>query len=371
MMLLLNACKTSPSATNPVNTLDEKINAVRDEEGGYTLSLPLLGNWKIYQGPAPDKINWERFSETKEEAVYFPPAKDKGRIYFAVESKKGDTTIISERQILTSEQPNFRDLGGLPTKDGRYVKWGTVYRSGQLSELGRKDLQYFSKLGIRTVVDLRNDLEVAKEPDLYPKGVKYVQHSLSDKEGKAYSRLKQMVLKEGYRRAKAKQLFVDVMKSFADTLASDVKPVFDLMLSDKPQTPFLYHCTGGKDRTGFTTAVILLALDVDRKVIVNDYLMSNYYRRDNNLRSIKRARLIGLDAETLEYAILVREEYMDAVFDVIDNKYGGTDAYLETKFGLTPEKRKELKERYTSPYFFRNGEPVEDTAADSSTTNKQ
>ena len=358
VLLLMNSCGVTPSATNPANTLDEKFFATRTESGSYFLHLPLLGEWKIYQGPLPEKINWEKFTVTKENSIYFPAAPDKGRIFFAVESGKGDTTIVSERQIPTNDQHNFRDLGGLPTQDGRFVKWGTIYRSGQLSELQKDELRYFSKLGIRTIVDLRNDLEIAKEPDRYPKGVNYIQYSLSDKEGKAYSRLKQMVLKEGYRRAKAKTLFVDVMKSFADTLARDVKPVFDFMLSDKEDIPLLYHCTGGKDRTGYMTAMILLALDVDRKTITDDYLMSNYYRRDGNIRSIKRAQLVGLDPETLEYAILVRKEYMDAVFQIIDEKYGGNSAYLETKFGLTEEKRNELKKRYTTPYFSKKAEPI-------------
>lgn len=264
------------------------------------------------------------------------------------------------------KQPNFRDLGGIKNKDGRFVKWGTIYRSGHLSDLKNDEIRYFSKLGIHTVIDLRNNLEIAKDPDRYPSGVKYVQYSISDKEGKAYSRLKQMVLKEGYRRAKAKQLFVDVMKSFADTLATDAKPIFDLMLSEKENEPLLYHCTGGKDRTGFVTAMILLALNVDRKEITEDYLMSNYYRRFSNLRSMKRARLIGLDSETLEYASMVSKDYIDAVFQVIDEKYGGTDVYLETKFGLTPEKRVALIQRYTAPYYNDKVEPINVTEVNDS-----
>jgi protein-tyrosine phosphatase len=355
-MLLFNGCSLNPSALNPENTLNEKLFATRQLNGSYLLNLPLLGEWKVYQGTSPDHIKWENPLVTKEEQVYFPAAPDRGRIFFAVDNGKGDTVIVSERQIPTDEQPNFRDLGGLPTRDGTFIKWGTLYRSGHLGNLDKNDLRYFSKLGIKTVVDLRNDIEVAKDPDRYPSGVKYVQHSLSDKEGKAYSRLKQMVMREGYRRAKAKQLFVDVMKSFADTLATDVKPVFDLMLSDKADAPLLYHCTGGKDRTGYMTAMILLALGVERKTITEDYLMSNYYRRDLNIRNMKRARLIGLDAETLEYAMLVRKEYMDAVFEVIDTKYGGNASYLEAKFGLTEEKRNELKRRYTSPYFSKQAQ---------------
>ncbi len=365
LALIMNSCGIAESASNPAKTLDEKTFATRTENGSYVLTLPALGSHKIYQGSSPEKINWDKFTETKESSLYFPAAPDRSRIFFAVEGK-GDTVIISERQIPTDDQPNFRDLGGIKNKDGRFVKWGTIYRSGHLADLKKDELRYFSKLGIHTVVDLRNNVEIAKNKDRYPSGVNYVQYSISDKEGKAYNRLKQMVLKEGYRRAKAKQLFVDVMKSFADTLATDAKPVFDMLLSDKQNEPLLYHCTGGKDRTGFMTAMILLALNVDRKTITEDYLMSNYYRRFSNLRTMKRARIIGLDAETLEYASMVRKEYIDAVFEVIDEKYGGTDTYLETKFGLTPEKRVELIERYTTPYYNDKAEPINVTEVNDS-----
>src|SRR5690606_12695738 len=114
------------------------------------------------------------------------------------------------------------------------------------------------------------------------------------------------------------------------------------------------------DRTGYTTAMILAALGVDRKTITNDYLMSNYFRKEANLKNMRRIRLTGLDVETIDYAILVREEYMDAVFEVINDKYGGVDTYLETKFGLTPEKRNELKRRYTS-FYFNSKEVATDT----------
>lgn len=346
------SCKISPSSKNVKRTLSDKIIVKRDYAGTYSLQLDPAGKWQIFQGPSPDKIDWTKATEVDGDYIQLPaPDKDLYRNFFGLVSPKGDTMIVSERLIPMEGQPNLRDIGGLPTEDGRFVKWGEIYRSGKLSDLTSNDLRYLSRLGIKTVVDLRNDIEIAKDPDRYPKGVKYYQISLSDKEGKAYERIRQMVLKEGYRRAKAKALFVDVMRAFADTLATDIKPIFGLLLNENDRTPLLYHCTGGKDRTGFTTAMILSALGVSREIITEDYLMSNYYRQEMNRKNMKRARLIGLDAETLEYAIMVRKEYMDAVFEVIDEKYGGTEKYLEVQFGLDEAKRNLLKERYTESYF--------------------
>ncbi len=349
---LFSACRLAPSLHNPERTYKENVIVERIyDKGNYNILLEPAGKWKIFHGPSYEKIDWTKFSMVDGEQFQFPAPSDRNRTFFGLVGPSGDTIIASERRIPMDGQPNFRDLGGLPTSDKRYVKWGMIYRSGKLSDLTREDLRYFSHLDIRSVVDLRNNLEIKEDPDRYPKDVKYYHYSLSDKEGEAYNRLRRMVMKEGYRRAKAKDLFVSVMESFADTLADDIKPVFDLMLSKEKTAPLVYHCSGGKDRTGYTTAMILLALGVDRKHIINDYLMSNYYRREANISGMRKARLVGLDSETLEYAFLVRQDYMDAVFKVIDDKYGGTDAYLETKFGLTPERRAELKKRYTEPYF--------------------
>lgn len=356
--LLLHSCKVSPNAKNPEMTLTRKVIVDRSEKGYYSIKFNKIGEWKIYTGPSVENIDWAKFSLVNGDMVHLPDQYPNQRMFFGIVGPNGDTTIASERLIPMEGQPNFRDLGGLETQDNRYVKWGSIYRSGKLSDLEKQDLRYMSHLGIKSVVDLRNDIEVAKDPDKYPRGVQYHQISLSDKEGKAYTKLRHMVMKEGYRRAKAKELFVGVMRSFADTLASDIKPVFDLLLSDKETTPLVYHCTGGKDRTGYTTAMILLALGVDRKTITNDYLMSNYYRKDANLKNMRRIRLTGLDVETIDYAILVRKEYMDAVFEVIDEKYDGPDNYFETKFGLTEEKRNELKRRYTEPYYNKKAEAI-------------
>jgi protein-tyrosine phosphatase len=61
-----------------------------------------------------------------------------------------------DRHVPLSGQPNFRDLGGYETADGRRVKWGRVYRSGELSQLSEDDVAKLGDLGIKTVVDLRS-----------------------------------------------------------------------------------------------------------------------------------------------------------------------------------------------------------------------
>ena len=68
---------------------------------------------------------------------------------------------MPQRHIPLDGQPNFRDIGGYTANDGRQVRWGTVYRSGELNKLSDRDLDRLAELGIRTVVDLRSEAEIA------------------------------------------------------------------------------------------------------------------------------------------------------------------------------------------------------------------
>ena len=238
-------------------------------------------------------------------------------------------------------------MGGIPTKEeGRFVSWGNLYRSGELSELTKDDLAYLKHLDITSVDDLRNDVEIEDKPDKIPANAKYFHIPIGDKEGKEYRRLKRKLIFGGMRRQKAKAEFINIMKAFADSAATDFKPVVDQMIKEE-RVPLVFHCSGGKDRTGFLAALIYAVLNVDRDVIRNEYMMSNYYRYEKNKRLVKKARWLGLDAETMEYAFLVREEYLDAAFDLIDAEYGDMDTYFEKKFGLTPLIRQELIDKFT------------------------
>ena len=166
-----------------------------------------------------------------------------------------------------------------------------------------------------------------------------------DKEGKAYNELRRRIFLGGERRGKAKELFTTVMAEFSDSSATDFRPLFEKLLT--VEKPLLYHCTGGKDRTGYATAMILSALGVDKETIIAEYLMSNYYRYDKALSSIEKARYIGLDRETTANLFLVQEEYIEKVFEIVETEFGGIDKYLTVKFNLTPDKRALLREKYT------------------------
>jgi len=105
---------------------------------------------------------------------------------------------------------------------------------------------------------------------------------------------------------------------------------------------FLYHCTKGKDRAGFATAMFLSALGVDRETVIDNYLKSNEYLSSVTGQTIQFVISIGLDGELLRPILEVKPEYIQTAFDIIDNEYGGVENYLRNNLGVNIEKLKEL-----------------------------
>ncbi|MEL6924064.1 MAG: tyrosine-protein phosphatase [Bacteroidota bacterium] len=334
----------------PERTLDEVVIVQRQSDNSYKLIFNKKGNWKIYAGNRRKNIDWEKpVAEVENGTEAIVTDLDYNRAFFGVLTPKSKVLVASERRMYFEGAANFRDIGGLPTKDGRVVDWGKIYRSNKLSELSKKDLLYMQQLNIETVVDFRYLSEIEKDPDRLPEGVSYLKYPIGGEEGAEYNELKRQVFKKELKGEAARERFSELMGLFADSAAHDFKPVIDLLLLGEEAAPLVFHCAGGKDRTGFMSSIILAALNVDEELIKDEYLMSNFYRHKLNRKWVGLIRWVGVDTETLNYAFVVQKEYIDAVFDTIHEKYGTIDNYLEQKFGLTPEKRERLIDLYTYP----------------------
>ncbi|MFT5167259.1 MAG: protein-tyrosine phosphatase [Saprospiraceae bacterium] len=345
---VLSSCARKAIPEAPL-TLEENVPVERNKDGHYILTFNQDGAWQIFAGRAPDKIDWALpLATVNTNKVIFKQFSKGQRMYFGLVDPAGNRTIVSERHIQMKGTPNFRDIGGIYTTDGRMVEWGKIYRSGKLSKLKSDDLIYMQNLNIKSVCDLRYTSEIEKDPDKLPVGAAYYHFPIGGEEGLFYQQLKKKVLKKKVRKKEAKKEFIKVMELFADSAARDFKPIMDLLKDTEPKnTPLLYHCSGGKDRTGYTTMMILATLGVDKETIRNEYLMSNFYRYKANRKVARKAVIIGIDPETLSYILVVQNEYFDAVYSIIEDKYGGMDKYLLEKFDITPAIRQQMIERYT------------------------
>ena len=110
--------------------------------------------------------------------------------------------------------------------------------------------------------------------------------------------------------------------------------------------PALFHCTAGKDRTGFAAALVLLALGVPRETVLEDYLLTNRYRERFDrrvLRWVPLASLFRTRAEDMRPLLEARPEYLEAAFQVMEEEYGGVDGYLERGLGVDARLRAQLE----------------------------
>ncbi|MER5804417.1 MULTISPECIES: tyrosine-protein phosphatase [Streptomyces] len=246
---------------------------------------------------------------------------------------------------------NFRDVGGLPTVDGRRVRYGRLFRSGHLAHATEEDAAFLSSLGLHTIFDFRNAADQKLEgPDVELPGVRNVNLPLTDPaDGSEFWKMVRDGDVEQLRGhlgdGKAANRMIGSYRTIVKERTAEHSHVLHALAEDS--VPALMHCAAGKDRAGLSIAVTLLALDVERDAIVADYLESNATHRRYKVRrngSSEAARSPEV-MELLSPLFDARAEYLTAAFETIEETWGGIDAYLERGLGVTPEQRERLRER--------------------------
>ncbi len=257
-------------------------------------------------------------------------------------------TAADKRHIPLDGTPNFRDLGGYETEDGRKVKWRRVFRSGTLADLTDKDHEKIETLEIQRIYDLRTDDERATYPSRLPEnGPSVIPLSIHGRDvvrGEGFDL-------EAYLRSLTAEEFVKGIKesyhAFVITHAHQYNALFD-HLDGQSEGAALIHCAAGKDRTGVACALVLHALGVPQETILHDYKLTNRFL-DDDYRTNRRAQLIpdGVDFDVeLEDALFeARHEYIQAAFDAIDAEYGSLDDYLTGPLNVSDRMRQSLRER--------------------------
>ncbi|MFE0729150.1 tyrosine-protein phosphatase [Streptomyces antibioticus] len=246
---------------------------------------------------------------------------------------------------------NFRDVGGLPTVDGRRVRHGVLFRSGHLAHATEEDSAFLASLGLHTIFDFRNAADQKLEgPDVELPGVRNVNLPLSDPaDGAEFWKmvrdgdLDQLrgILGDG----KAADRMIASYRTIVVERTAEHSRVLHALAEDS--VPALMHCAAGKDRAGLSVAVTLLAVGVERDAIVADYLESNAkHRRYKVHRSGSASSAYTPEVmELLSPLFDARAEYLAAAFDTVEATWGGVDTYLEQGLGLTPATRELLRER--------------------------
>ena len=240
-----------------------------------------------------------------------------------------------DRSLKLSGASNFRDLGGYGGTDGRAVKWRHLFRSDHLASLTPQDEQALAALGVVRAFDFRGLGERAAVP-YHWSGM--TQHSLPI-EPTVVQRMKDLIV-AGHEITPAEtvELMQQTYLAFVHDNAARFASLFEHLLQN--DQPLVFHCTAGKDRTGFAAALILLALGVPRDVVMQDYLLTNDLYRMPTLNTSKTPQ------EVLNVLWRVQEAFLDAALQAVDADYGGVDAYLTDELGVGTKERARLNELY-------------------------
>jgi len=267
------------------------------------------------------------------------------RYYFELVREGAKTgTIVADRSLHLESAPNARDIGGYETKDGRHVKWGTVFRSDEISKLTDADTARMAGFGIKIVCDLRGPSEVeSRGADKVPPGAELVSLPVFDPENDLADEIQTAITSRDFAAQErllgdghAEQILVDA-GAFLVSSGPARKAYRALLdrLTDPASLPALTHCTAGKDRTGWSTAVILTALGVPRKTVIDDYLLTNELTKEKNERTIQQVTPLMQDPELLRPVLAVRPEYIAASFKEVKRKYRTFANYLRTGLDVT------------------------------------
>jgi len=244
---------------------------------------------------------------------------------------------------------NLRDLGGYQTTDGRTVRWGVLYRSDHLGRLSARDLRRLRHLELAVLVDFRSNAEKAAAPNRLPRGhgIKVVELPLFDDANDAMGvGLRARIERGDLTGLDAAALLIDANQRLATEFTPAYRQFVAELLAAKG-APVLFHCTAGKDRTGFAAAIVLRLLGVPEEVIVADYLRSKAYSLAARRRDLLLLRLFkGHELTALVRALLgVEEAYLQAAFDAIDREYSSFAAYARDGLGLSEADIRRLRDQ--------------------------
>lgn len=275
-------------------------------------------------------------------------------VAYAVNAEGGVTAVSLGLRNAT----NARDLGGLRTTTGRVVRPGVLYRANALNRLTDAEVELVARLKLACVIDFRHPAEVEiigpdRLPD--PPPAQVLTLGVYDPEHDLFTTVSSVLRGNGDAEAMARwhpdhggrvaDAMLELYRWFVSSaVASDAFATALRLIATPGALPMLFHCTAGKDRTGWLAAVVLSILGVDRADIFADYLRTNELNAPVMERVL--ARLATEQANPAHFVPLLeaRREYLEEAFTEVDRRYGGLAGYLRDGLDLDQRVIERLRE---------------------------
>lgn len=241
---------------------------------------------------------------------------------------------------------NFRDLAGI---DDAYaagdstMRPETVYRSNAL-DLSDEDLATLEDLGVSTVIDLRSAQEIEETPDRVPEGAEYINIDIIGDQANGANAMSDIKLDTP---EDAAGLLEQTNVGFVEDAGQRERFGEVLTAVADADGPVLYHCTAGKDRAGWTSAILQLTAGVSEDDVMANYLATNDYTEQRVAATAEKIREAKGDeaADSMEVLLGVQPSFLRAGLDAMNEQYGDIDSYLTDGLGLDDDTVTALKDK--------------------------
>lgn len=276
-------------------------------------------------------------SQIEDQFALFNPIGSGVREYFILKTGNITSGIVANRIIEMDRIKNFRDIGGYYNVNNEQVRWGRIYRSGDLSSANHFDKERLRRLGIKTIIDFRSRENILLFPNTLGRGFRIVNMPMA----LGLESMEKNIEESNYTRSDAIKHIQEIYIDLVEDHKAEYAELFDI-LTDESAYPILLSGALGKDRVGLASYFILYALGVPDYVIEEDYLLSN--------KTVDITKVVENAAgypeyiqEALTAVLTVNRAYLYNTLDHIRTKYGSVDNYLEKELRVSSGKKTLLK----------------------------
>ena len=273
-----------------------------------------------------------------------------------------DQPVTKEAQaLLVTGIENARQLGGYETADGRHVKRDVLLRTAKLSDAPSEELAALKDIyHLGVVVDFRTLAEREGAPDPEIDGVDNIVLDVLDEGSRTGAGAAIAGIYENGG-AEPAEVMLNIIRSgcvsermyadmaFDPAAEKGFRDFFRILLENGGQKAVLWHCSGGKDRTGAAAVLLLLALGVNKETALRDFELTNEFLREKIAYMESRAAELTDDPEEIAWVkdlMGVNRKYMEKLLDTLEEKYGSQERYLTEGLGLDRAELEQLREMY-------------------------
>ncbi|HJD95085.1 MAG TPA: tyrosine-protein phosphatase [Bacteroides togonis] len=341
-LLVLAALLPSCSKTSPRISVVCEENNVGNSVVKWETIPEIPGEVKVYASEKPDHTSAEHLvasAPISDQHLTIITTDPMRRYYYRMVFAEKYKVDMATRNINIPGIQNFRDLGGYPSyPHHKFVRWGMLYRSGEINRLRKGSLKKLKNLGIRTIIDLRSPEEKMELSKSLEKNFSVVSIPI------ATGNMEQIINGVQDRSIRSDTVYRIVERMNRELItkyAAQYRKVFDLLLNED-NYPVVIHCSSGKGRTGIVSALILACLDVNEDKIMEDYRLSNDYF--NIPRATRYAYNLPVRSqEAITTLFSAREDFLNAAKEEAERQYGNIKTYLREGIGLSKQEMKHLR----------------------------